>query len=220
MKISRHDVFEIFLILVSLLLAVLLYSRLPQNVPTHWNMQGVPNGFTPKPWGAFLGPMILAPLYVLLRILPAISPRGFRMTDFEGVFRMIRTTIIGILFIITTASLLAAAGMPVPIGRIVLCSVGLLLAILGNYMGKLRRNFFIGIRTPWTLASDEVWLRTHRLGGVTFTALGIFLIALGILNGAARWMIIAIIAATAIPVIYSFVIYRRLEGLKDEPPQN
>lgn len=218
MKLSRHDVFELFLIVVSFLIAAGLYSRLPQNVPTHWDIHGVANGFTPKPWGAFLGPMILVVLFIVLAVLPLISPRGFRMTGFKSVFRIIRTAIISFLFIITTASLLAAAGFPLPIGRIVTCSIGLLLAVLGNYMGKLTRNFFVGIRTPWTLASDEVWLRTHRLGGVTFTALGIFLIVLGILNSSMTWMLPAIIVATVIPVVYSFVLYRRMEGLKDEPP--
>jgi len=215
MKVSRHDVIDLLLIFVSFLIAAELYTRLPQNVPTHWNLHGVANGFTPKPWGAFMGPMILLFLFLVLRILPAISPQGFRMNNFEGVYRIIRTTFMTFLFIITTVSVLEAAGMQLPIGRIVICSIGLLLAVLGNYMGKLTRNFFIGIRTPWTLASDEVWLRTHRLGGLTFTALGIFLILLGILNAGIGWMVPAILIATAIPVVYSFVIYRRLEGFKN-----
>src|SRR5262249_40613441 len=121
MKVSRHDVIDLLLIFVSVLIAAELYTRLPQNVPTHWNLHGVANGFTPKPWGAFIGPIILTVLFFVFSVLPAISPQGFRMNNFAGVYRIIRTTIMTLLFIVTTVSVLAAAGMKLPIGRIVIC---------------------------------------------------------------------------------------------------
>ena len=91
-------------------------------------------------------------------------------------------------------------------------AAGLLLVVSGNYMGKFRRNFFIGIRTPWTLASDEVWLRTHRLGAKTFV-IGGLLVTLGACLSLGKAFMVAVIgAAAAIPILYSFVIYRRLNG--------
>ena len=94
---------------------------------------------------------------------------------------------------------------------IAMLAVGALLMVLGNYMGKLRKNFFIGIRTPWTLASDAVWERTHRLAGWLFVAAGLVMVA-SVLIGAPIWLPLgAIAAATLLPVAYSLWIYRRLD---------
>ena len=83
---------------------------------------------------------------------------------------------------------------------------------MGNFLGKVTRNFFVGIRTPWTLASEEVWLRTHRLGGKCFVAAGFAVVAISLL-GLGPWAMMAVILAAAlVPVVYSYVIYRRLEG--------
>lgn len=88
-------------------------------------------------------------------------------------------------------------------------------------MGKVRKNFFIGIRTPWTLASDEVWSRTHRLGGKVFVLTGIFMIVNIFVRFPGQTLVVAIVAAALIPVIYSYVIYRRIEGFptdaEDDP---
>jgi len=119
----------------------------------------------------------------------------------------------GMVLVIGLAVLLAGAGYALPIPAIAMLAVGVLLMVLGNYMGKLRKNFFIGIRTPWTLASDAVWERTHRLAGWLFVLAGVVVVA-GVLLGAAIWLpLAAIVAATLIPVVYSLWIYRRLDGL-------
>lgn len=96
--------------------------------------------------------------------------------------------------------------------------LGLFLVIAGNLMGKLTRNFFVGIRTPWTLASDEVWLRTHRLGGKILVLAGIVVFVLGLLGVRAPWKLVVILVAVSIPVAYSYVIYRRIEGFKNGTP--
>jgi uncharacterized membrane protein len=96
--------------------------------------------------------------------------------------------------------------------------VGLLLVILGNFMGKLTRNFFIGIRTPWTIASEEVWLRTHRLGGKLFVVAGLVLFFSSLLGGGWIPAAVAIGAAALISVVYSYLLYRRIEGFEEEIP--
>ena len=94
--------------------------------------------------------------------------------------------------------------------------VGLLFVVIGNFLGKVRKNFFIGIRTPWTLASDEVWSRTHRLGGWMFVAGGIVMIV-GAFAGLPVLGVIAVVLAIALyPVLHSFLLYRRLEGFSAE----
>jgi uncharacterized membrane protein len=100
--------------------------------------------------------------------------------------------------------------------RIIVAGVGLMFIVLGNYMGKVRKNFFIGIRTPWTLASDEVWSRTHRLGGKVFVLTGIFMIVNIFVRFPGQTLVVAIVAAALIPVIYSYVICRRIEGFSTD----
>ena len=101
-----------------------------------------------------------------------------------------------------------------PMERAIPAGVGLLLVVLGNFMGKLTKNFFVGIRTPWTLASDEVWLRTHRLGGKLFVLAGAGLFVAGLSGAGHVAILLAVVVAAGIPVAYSYVVYRKLEGFK------
>src|SRR5262245_1940754 len=188
MAIRRADVLGLALIGGVVVLAATLYGRLPATVPTHWNWAGQPDGFLPKPLGAFLLPLVAAVTWAVLAVLPALSPRGFSMERFRGTYDVLRTTIVGFLVLVAMAQLLVAAGWRLRLDVVIPVAVGLLLAILGNYMGKVRRNFFVGIRTPWTLASEEVWLRTHRVAGKLFAAAGV-LVAAGGLLGAGVWVL-------------------------------
>ena len=108
--------------------------------------------------------------------------------------------------------------MPVAMDRAMHAGTGLLFVVLGNFMGKLTKNFFVGIRTPWTLASDEVWLRTHRLGGKLFVLAGVALFIAGLLGGGTVPLLVAVAVAGGIPVVYSYLLYRRIEGFKNGSP--
>jgi len=212
MAIRRADVLGLALIGGVVVLAATLYGRLPATVPTHWNWAGQPDGFMRKPLGAFLLPLVAAVTWAVLAVLPALSPRGFSMERFRGTYDVLRTTIVGFLVLVATAQLLVAAGWRLRLDVVIPVAVGLLLAILGNYMGKVRRNFFVGIRTPWTLASEEVWLRTHRVAGGLFAAAGAIVAAAGVL-GASRWVLPVSVGIAALgSVAISYVYYLRLEG--------
>ncbi len=195
-----------------------LYSRLPEQVPTHWNAKGHADGFSPKPWGPFLLPLLLLGIFALFRALPRISPRGFEIERFRSVYELFALAIIAFLFFLNVLALLSGIGVAFPMERAVFAGTGLLLAILGNFFGKLRRSLFVGIRTPWTLASDEVWLRTHRLGGKLFVIAGIGLFVCALLGwGGAALLLVAVALAGGVPCVYSYLLYRRLEGGKGGP---
>jgi len=197
--------------LLSLAAGIAFYDKLPDLVPTHFDMAGNPNGYTAKPMGAFILPLILAGLGLLLSVLPKISPRGYAMESFRRAFEIVSISTLVIVVIRGVVALLQALGWRPPIDRIVLPGIGALFIIIGNFMGKLRRNFFFGIRTPWTLASEEVWLRTHRLGGPLFVAGGIILMFGAFLGGGPALIIPVVVILVIIPVVYSYVIYRRLD---------
>ena len=105
----------------------------------------------------------------------------------------------------------AALGRSVDMTRAIIGGVCLLFALLGNVLGKVRRNFYIGIRTPWTIANETVWNATHRLGGKLFFLCGLVGFVLALLR-APFWLVGGILAAgAAVPVIYSLVLYKKLE---------
>jgi uncharacterized membrane protein len=211
MKISRVNLASLALVVLTFVMTAALYTSLPVRVPAHWNASGRPDGFIAKPWGPFVLPLVTAGAYLLMRLIPRISPRGFQVERFRRVFEIIQVAIVAFLFVVTMLVLLAGAGVPVPMDRAIVASTGLLLIVLGNFMGKVTKNFFVGIRTPWTLASDEVWLRTHRLGGKLFVAAGAVIVLSGLLGGGLVPVVTAAAAAAVIPIVYSYLIYRRIE---------
>ena len=210
MKFKRSLLVSLVFFVIAVVVAVWLYPRLPDQVPTHWNYDGQVNGSMPRFWGAAMPALLILGMAVLTWLLPVISPRRFEIKPFANVYVMLMLAIQGLMLVMGLATLLFAVGYPVAMPKVAMLGVGALFLILGNYMGKLRKNFFIGIRTPWTLASDAVWERTHRLGGWLFMLAGLLVIIIT-LTDAPPWLPIALLlAAGFIPAIYSLVIYKRL----------
>ncbi len=208
----------LLLVAVSFAFAAWLYPKLPNPMPSHWDAVGRVNGYLPKFWGAFLLPIIMTGIWMLLSILPRAAPKSYRLDGFMDAYGIICLTILGLLFSIATFVLLTAKGERLPMQHIIPVLLGLLLVIIGNYFGKLRKNFFAGIRTPWTLASNEVWTRTHRLGGWLFVTGGLAIVAAGLLAPpvSVPFILIAVIGVLVIvPYTGSYFIYRRAEGFRE-----
>ncbi|MEW9623898.1 SdpI family protein [Rhodanobacter geophilus] len=192
--------------------AIWLWPHLPARVPSHWDVDGQPNGYASRFWAVAMWPLLIAGLAVLAAVLPRISPKRFEMESFAGVYGVLMLVIQGVMLVLGITAMLAGAGHAVPMAVIAPLGVGVLLMVLGNYMGKLRRNFFMGIRTPWTLASEAVWERTHRLAGWTYVLAGAAMVVLGLAGAMVGWTLAAVVVVLLIPAIYSYFIYRRLEG--------
>lgn len=204
------------LFLVVLLAAFLwLYPHMPARVPTHWNAQGQINGYMSPQWAVATPMIIIAVVALFTVLLPAISPQGYGIKPFVVVYSIIMLAVQVLVLIVALGVLLNAAGYAVRMPLVCMLTVGALFMVMGNYMGKLRKNFFVGIRTPWTLASDAVWERTHRMGGWLFMLAGLALVAIAFTGNSATLMIVVIVAAAVIPSIYSYVAYRRIE--KNDP---
>jgi uncharacterized membrane protein len=200
------------MIVVAVALSFILYPALPELMPTHWNLQGQVNGWSEKMLGAFLMPLVMLAVLALFAVLPRISPRGYAMDGRSRAYRAIEMSIVAFSLSVHIMILLAATGTPVNVSILIPLLAGALFVILGNYMTKMRRNFFIGIRTPWTLANEDVWFRTHRLGAKVFVAAGLALMIVPFTGNAQKVAFPAIaLAAALVPAVYSYVIYRRLE---------
>lgn len=210
------DRLSLLLIAFSFAFAAIMYPSLPELIPTHWDAAGDADAYTPKPWGAFLLPAIAWLVFVVMKLIPVISPKGFRTDHFMEVVRLFQVVLVAFMAVLTVMTLLYAAGYEINMPRFLSAALGVLFVILGNYLGKVRKNFFIGIRTPWTLASSEVWARTHRLAAWLFTLAGIATLMSAVYLQGLQVAVVSALIAGIVPVIYSFLLYRRLEGFEPE----
>ncbi|MBT8102464.1 MAG: SdpI family protein [Gammaproteobacteria bacterium] len=218
MTTVRTNVLCLIFIAITIAVSAYLYPTLPEQIPTHWNLAGEVDDYTPKPWGVLIMPLAAVFVFVIMKLIPVISPRGFRTDQFRGVLNIFTVTLVGFMSAVALLVLLAASGRNVHMNEMIFAGVGLLFIVLGNYLGKVRKNFFIGIRTPWTLASDEVWNRTHRLGGWIFVLIGFFLFLNAFIRFPEGWLIGSIVVVALVPIVYSYVLYRKVEGFEEESP--
>ncbi|HEY4415274.1 MAG TPA: SdpI family protein [Verrucomicrobiae bacterium] len=217
MKLLKNEWLQLLILAAPFCVVALLWDKLPERIPIHWNARGDINGYSGKAFGLWLMPIINIFIAILLGWLPRIDPR-FKKTEGEAgasmarVFKIIRLVITGFNAGVEFAILAFALHYHFDMTRFMVGSLALLFIILGNLMNKVRPNYFVGIRTPWTLESRTVWLKTHRLGGRTMVAAGICML-LGMLVLPAKyliwWDVLPIsILSTMIPAGYSFFCYQ------------
>ena len=145
-----------------------MYPGLPDPMPTHWNAAGEVDGYSSKPVGAAIIASIPVLSFVIFKLIPVISPRGFRTESFTGTLNIIMVATVLFGCVLGVGLVRASHDTSINISSFVYVAVGLLFVVLGNFLGKVRKNFFLGIRTPWTLSNEIVWQKTHKLGGVLF----------------------------------------------------
>jgi len=202
----------VLLTLGALAYSLVLYPSLPERIPIHWNLRGQVDGWAPKAVGAFLLPGGMALMAALMLALPALSPRGFDPAAFRETFNYVLVLVVGLFGWIHVMALQAALHPGLSMGRPLVAGILLALALVGNVLGKVRRNFWMGIRTPWTLASEAVWNRTHRLGARLLVAAGLAGAVLIFLGAPLSLALSLLMAALLAPAVYSYTLYRRLEG--------
>lgn len=212
------------IIAIQLIVAVYGFAILPDTVPIHWGISGQANSYGPKWMGTFLFPLVSIGIYVLLYVLTAAGPRlGGRESTAANlqVRKVILTGILLFMLIIQLSTIAQTAGVSFNMSTIVMLALSVLFIFIGNYLGKVRRNFWMGIRTPWSLSNPVVWERTHRLGGWLFVAVGLIGIPCSFISALRLWgILVPIIAVTIFLYLYSYICYQRLVQNGDEslPP--
>lgn len=201
------------LILIAILAGVLLWSQLPEIMASHWDDANQVNGYMGKFWGTFLLPVMMIGLTLLLLAVPAIDPLKNNIAEFRGYFNIFIVLMnVFMLFVhgLTLAWNLGHTG--INMGTAIMPAMGLLFILIGLFLRKAKRNYFIGIRTPWTLANDVVWEKTHNLGGVLFVIAGILtLLAMFFPEKAYIILMVAILGATVLSIVYSYLVFRQEE---------
>lgn len=206
----KSNKFYWMIIIASFLATLAIYPTLPDMIPLHWNFRGQVDRIGGKT-SIFITALLPAALYLLMLVVPKIDPKKENYLKHAKAYGTITLSIVVLMVFIHWISILAALGMIKDVGFIVKMSVGILFIILGNVMPKLKFNYFAGIRTPWTLSNEEVWKKTHRIGGICFVALGALMIVLSFFQGLVNFIIF--MAGTLALMVFTFV-YSYLEHRK------
>lgn len=214
------NVVSIVLIGATVTMALILYPDLPEYIPTHWNAAGEVDGYMSKRWGVGLLLVIPVFLFLLMKLIPVISPKGYGTEAFGGVMNVLQVAMVTFGCFVAAVVLLAANGVDVNMNQMIFGAVGVLFFVIGLCLGRVRKNFFVGIRTPWTIANEEVWERTHRLGGRLFAVAGLIMFSAAFLPLPILWVVAAVLALALYPVVYSYFLYRRLTKQQGSHPAN
>jgi len=208
----KNEWFSWLTIIIAAIVGWWAYPQLPLKVPSHWGISGQVDGWT-TPLGHALGvPAMMLGLYILFLLIPILEPRRKNFQESFGFYQMIRNFMMAFLlflFLITTWT--GVTGQPLRIDVIVPMAVGVLFILIGNYLHQIKSNFFMGIRTPWTLSSDTVWKKTHHLGGYMFVIGGLLFFTTPLWPTPLNFCIpmLGILLAALVPIVYSYILFRQ-----------
>jgi uncharacterized membrane protein len=202
---------SVIILIIAFALSFYFYTHFPDKVVTHWNFRGEPNGYMGPFGGAFVLPIIMFVIYLGFIFLPALDPKKERYADFSRPYNIFRISILAMLLVIYMVAGLFNLGYAVPINIIVPFLVGVLMIVIGNLLGKVKNNWFVGIRNPWTLSSENVWNKTHRVGGFLFVIFGFIIMVVPILSPTPGLILffIGIITIVLGTSVYSYILYRK-----------
>jgi len=215
MKIKKITVAIILLIVLSFLIGIFSYQFLPEKIASHWNSKGEVDGYMSKFWGLFLIPIISIFLYLLFLLVPKIDPLKRNIEKFREYYDYLILVIFLFLFYVFLLTILANFGYKFNMTATIIPAVGLLFFYIGFILNKVKRNWFIGIRTPWTLSSEQVWRKTHELGSKLFKISGVIIFVGVFFQDYLIWFILVpVIVTTVWLVFYSYLEYRKIKGVR------
>lgn len=192
-------------ILLQTVVGMILWDRLPEQIATHFGLNGQPDGYSSRAFTVFGMPLILLALHWICLLTSGKNGQIYS----KKLRYMILLIVPAVSLLMTVVCYGYALGMGFNVGRVVVPFVGALLAVSGNYMPKVRRNYTVGIKVPWTLADEENWDRTHRFTAVVWVIGGLLLMVLGLI-GYTAWPTFALLMALVfLPMTYSFVLYMK-----------
>lgn len=192
-------------------LALAVFPLLPEQIPVHWNVRGEVDGWMGRWPGAFIVPLIALGVWSVLWVLPEIDPRRAQYEGSWGTYGLVVNLVVSFLALVEVVTLAAALGWVIDATQVMLIAVGGLFVVLGRQLPRVQPNWWLGIRTPWTLEDDRVWRETHEVAERTFVAGGLSTAAGALLPVAVRpWVALAGSGlAGFVPVVYSYLAWRR-----------
>lgn len=206
---------QLIIVLTSIVTSVVGYQYLPDLIPTHWNYLGQVDGYGSKLTTMIAFPALILLFFVLLRAIPSLDPLKKNIFKFQKDYNNIITVFMLFLLLIQYQVILWGLGVQISFNYTFPITLGLLFFTIGNMLGKAKRNWTFGIKTPWTLSSENVWRKTHDLGKFLFKlSLPIFIVSLLIPNITFLIVIGYILAITFYLILYSFLEFRKEQAKK------
>lgn len=200
---------NLFLIIALFVGSIWFYPALPAQIPTHWNLQGNIDSYQPKQYAVWFIPVLATVIWGLFQVLPKLDPNKHKYVQFEKEWRIIQTGMLLFFTYLHFVIFYLAINPGVKMMPLMFIGFGSLLILLGNYMSKIRQNYFIGIKLPWTLASEENWNKTHRFASWCYVIAGI----ITLIQAVSPWQMpilvfASILFATLLPSLYSFLFFK------------
>ncbi|MFM8427869.1 MAG: SdpI family protein [Chloroflexota bacterium] len=211
MSTNTTSIIVLTLIAITVIAGALLWNQLPEQMASHWNTNDQVDGYMPKFWGVFLMPLVTLGMLALFIVLPNMDPLKANIAQFRGAFNLFIVLIVAFMLYIHGLTLAWSLGYQgFKMSAAMLPFLGILFIFIGYLLRQAKRNFFIGIRTPWTLSSDMVWDKTHQLGSILFMVSGALAFVGSFIGGMmAFWLLfVPLMGSTLFLVIYSYVLYR------------
>ncbi len=196
--------------LFSLLIATLSYPKMPEQIPVHFSFDGSPDRYGSSLF-IFVIPLISLICTILAEYLPRLDPKKPSYDRFPKTYGIMHWCINGLFLAVTVALSVYSLGYEFNTGYIISAAVGVLISVVGNYMPKMKQNFFTGIKTPWTIMDEENWNKTHRLGGRLWLVGGLVFVVLPFLPETLAMILIGIdlVVLVLIPYVYSYLLYKK-----------
>ncbi|MDR3686892.1 MAG: SdpI family protein [Coriobacteriia bacterium] len=222
MKFKDMPKLPLVLIAAMFVVGALVYPQLPARIPMHWG----PSGQIDR-WGTrsfltvFFAPLTTLAVYVLMWLVPYLDPQRANLLRSKQVYSIALELLAGMMTIVFVGQLYASSNNALPMASIVEVATGVMLVVIGNYMGRVKRNWTMGVRTRWTLSDDTVWAKTNRLGGRMLMVAGLLAIVGAFLPPLVGVALIVLPLLVILPVIYiySMNLYRQLHPDEMEPPE-
>ncbi|MBT4540793.1 SdpI family protein [Candidatus Woesearchaeota archaeon] len=210
---KKTTIFALFIVIISFVISIYFYPSFPDQVASHWNSQGEVDGYMGKFWGLFLMPIISLAILLLFLAIPKIDPLKNNIKKFEKYFDGFIVLILLFLFYIYVLTVLWNMNIVFNMTQMILPALGILFFYCGILIENAKRNWFIGIRTPWTLSNEKVWNATHKLGGKLFKIAGILaFIGLFFQKFALLLFIVPVLAFSLYLVVYSYLKYQKYKA--------
>lgn len=213
MKFHRGEIISLLIIILASLLSAYVYPMLPSEIASHWNALGEVDGYMPKIWGLFLMPALALLLWIVFLIIPHIDPKKENIEKFRPSFDNFIVVLFAFLLYVHGLTIAWNLGYQFDLVRWLLPAFAVLFYDIGSLIGKAKMNWMIGIRTPWTLSSEQVWKETHAWGGKLFKATGIIALAGIIYPSLALWFfLVPLLGSTIWLIVFSYVRFHQLRG--------
>lgn len=192
--------------LIPMIAGVLLWNRLPEQIPTHFGISGEADGWSSKPFAVFALPLFMLAMHLICILATRADPKHNNISD--KVFTVILYIVPAISLILCTMIYPVALGSDINVSLMAMLFVGFVFVIIGNYLPKCKQSYTVGIKLPWTLDDSENWNKTHSLAGKLWVICGIIIIINAFLEG--PYMFLPVVAIMVlVPTLYSYMLYKK-----------